>query len=130
MSYPNFGKVKTIVLPCPDEPMSIEEYKNAYGIDLRGMIVLKDNNIEFKNDILESSLILLRQSRAVGDITPLVPVMGVYSAYTYESGVTPADTKLLTRYNNEENGYYGIQLKINEDVEFKLDNLLIQTMEF
>ena len=43
MGYPNYGKVKTIVLPIPKSvltgtPISFEDYKKNYGIDLADII--------------------------------------------------------------------------------------------
>ena len=51
MGYPIFGKVKTITLPLPAVNMSIEEYKNHYGIDLKPYIeLMEDGNFWFVCD--------------------------------------------------------------------------------
>ena len=45
MSYPAFGKVKTIVLPIPGEELTLNEYRDKYGIDLREFIKVTATNI-------------------------------------------------------------------------------------
>lgn len=57
MSYPNFGKVKTIVLPLVDtgaNGITIDEYREKTGIDLRDIIAFDAPNgrIVFKTPAL------------------------------------------------------------------------------
>lgn len=58
MGYPQFGKVKTIVLPIgPLQNYSYEEYKKLYGIDLKDIFVIKDEYIVPKDS---NTLILFK----------------------------------------------------------------------
>ena len=48
MGYPSIGKVKTIVLPCLGSGaplMTIESYKEKFGIDLRDILAIIDGRI-------------------------------------------------------------------------------------
>ena len=53
MSYPIFGKTKTIVIPCGDgEDLFYDSYKEKFGIDLKDIFQLNNANktIELKNN--------------------------------------------------------------------------------
>lgn len=43
MAYPNFGKVKTIVVPLSEniDGITYDEYKEKYGLDLRDIFDIK-----------------------------------------------------------------------------------------
>lgn len=62
MGYPNFGKVKTIVIPLPSKEMTLEEYKNHFGIDLKNFFKISASEMHFVSndyvilDTLESSI--------------------------------------------------------------------------
>lgn len=55
MSYKNFGKNVTIVLPVPSQDLTFEEYKKAFGIDLQ-TIDLHDQIMINKDGIVYPSL--------------------------------------------------------------------------
>ena len=58
MAYPNFGKVKTIVLPFnlqDDNGISLDEYKEKYGIDIRDLFVLNSNGLFDKRDFKDTA---------------------------------------------------------------------------
>ena len=99
MSYPAFGKVKTIVLPFSDydwllhqSELPIEKfiavYKEKYGIDLSEVfkitIVNNGNNINF--DLPHNTLILLECN--MGVLTPI----GSKMTECNESVAIPQDT--------------------------------------
>ena len=131
MGYPAFGKVKTIVLPGPNGVLSLAQYKEIYGIDLREFLDLSNGeDIAIKKDILDNSLILIRQDRDLGDTHPLCPVCSVHFDSPYSAGSTDAKTTLCTSYNDSESDYYGIRLFLSKDVDFELDNVKIMVKEF
>lgn len=59
ISYPKFGKVKTIVLPINTSLMTFDEYKEAYGIDLDDLFILSDNQYILKNEYKNVQILLL-----------------------------------------------------------------------
>ena len=131
MGYPNFGKVKTVVLPLTDEALTINEYKEKYGIDLKQFIVLDDGGfITLDNNFLDSTLILIRQSKSSGATTPLVPCQKVVTEAAYIADNQQATTLLASCYNEAEEGFYGLALFIEPSAEFSVDNIRINTREF
>ena len=130
MGYPAFGKVKTITLPSPDESLTIEGYKEKYNIDLKDFIELIEGNIKIKDEILNSSLILVMQSKYLGTTSPLVPVCRERVISSYEAGVSDAITRLCTTYNVDDEDYWGIELQVVKNGTFDFDHLIIYTKEF
>ena len=58
MGYPTIGKVKTIVLTFDledDDGISLDEYKQKYGIDIKEVFGLNSNNYFDKKDFKDTS---------------------------------------------------------------------------
>ncbi len=142
MGFPNFGKVKTITLPIPHEPMSIAEYKAKYGIDLKEFLYISDDsNLYFK---------AIPNTRILFDISEVLKSFGSYNNATlidlstmftvdngssaYVSGTTDGRKCYCVRsYLGEENALtpeYVIVLKLDKSKELNLDNITIVGMEY
>lgn len=118
-SYPPFGKVKTIVLPIPDSPMNVDEYKQKYGIDLKELFALtNDYNIKLKDN--KNALFLL------SDDVCLHPILG-RDGEAYEEGSNDAKLELIAEIYS--GGSYGLSLTIDKDDAFKWNNVIIQYFE-
>ena len=70
MGYPNFGKVKTIVLPIEDgdSGLTFDEYEKKYGLDIREIFRLYKNETTYSFELKENTLYLLSYG---GVIKPL-----------------------------------------------------------
>lgn len=125
-AYPNFGKVKTIVIPVPIEQLNINEYKEKYGIDLRdfvlldkqyGRMYLKPNAfylIDF-NTAVGSSLIGEESANFAG----LFPISKL-NASAYVSGNVDAKLRIETPAED-----FYLEIGIPNTLEFSYDNLYI-----
>lgn len=123
MVYSNFGKVKTITLPFTgtEDGLTLDQYKERFGIDLLDIIELKDDFIQFKESRYSNNLILLNHE-----------YHGIYPAITrikgYNSGTSSAYLNMVyLTFDDEdavtiENGFY---LTISQDAEFKAENIRI-----
>ena len=72
MSYKNFGKVKTIIIPVDDydNETSLDVYKEKYGIDLRDYFRFNAQGMQIKdNEHTKNALILINYN---GFIKPLI----------------------------------------------------------
>ena len=125
MGYDIFGKSKTIVLPVPGvQGMSLEEYKNKYGIDLKDFIRLDGTRITFNTN---HSLILIDGSTYDG----LLLVNGIENAIipstdsSLEDYVAGSSDARLTIgvYNVEEEIVCGISFYLSRNKEFSIDNI-------
>lgn len=131
--YPNFGKVKTIVLPCDfREELTIDEYREKFGIDLREFIslgsIVKDMKFNAPNSLV---LISTRSGIMEGayNVNMLVPV--TTSSFQVHNSEDQKDASLtLGGYNTEENSLYGITFKIKHTDEFKIENLKVSYKGF
>lgn len=140
MGYPNFGQVKTIVLPfmtnSKDENtiFTIDEYKKDTGIDLRDFIVLRGNSIYFDSRALILATcfpsFLRKFDYENGGQTNYAPLASVtYGAY--ESGVTDGliylDFKGLCG-----TGFFGdvrMIIRILKEKSFEINNIDIVVTE-
>ena len=119
ITYPPFGKVKTIVLPVKNIPYgsSIEEYKELFGIDLKDFIELdEDGYINFKpkpNDFY------LLQCEILGGGFVLLPIATV-GRTKYVFGNTDGDLSLQGIENSE-----GIVFWVDSSDDFTLENVKI-----
>ena len=122
VSYPQFGKVKTIVLPIPANSISLDEYKEKYGIDLREYIYLDGHEIKLKN--VENALILIDDidSNLVGSIRTLRPIISL-GIQQWTSGSLDGSTIFGCVYNVADEVYEGLELIIDKDDDFTLDNV-------
>lgn len=59
MGYKNFQVPKTIYLPVPTLTITIQEYKNAYGIDLLDFFEIDDDTIRLKMSAFKNTNIYL-----------------------------------------------------------------------
>lgn len=131
MGYPIFGKVKNIVLPCDtSDPLTLDQYKEKYGIDLKEFLVVENNVIKFKAD---NSVIYIQTrneqgAQAVYGTSFLCPVTSSLIT-AYESGQSSAKL-MLGVYNNDEQDYCGIGLTIDKDDEYTLDNVKVSYYGF
>ena len=133
MGYPNFGNVKTLVLPIPSERMSIDDYKEKYGINLRKLLKLhpEDGAITLETN----ALVLIR------DIDGTLHVQGSPSdGYSWEGSIFPAVCVNQQLYvegenigglsiggiNDTENGVFGIGFYVESGVEFTIENMYVQ----
>lgn len=127
MSYENFGVVKTLVLPIPETEISVDEYKERFGIDLKEYLILQDGLIgfDFKNCIVYLS----DYKNYVG---------GIVSGYTQNFVFPIACIKYQAWESGSNDGYLqlgsydstqlvvdGLHLFIERDKDFEIDNIKI-----
>ena len=135
MGYPNFGKVKTIVLPLiatPDGGITIEEYKKATGIDLSDFFQLRSEEIHFVADAHILGCVTKSFMENYGyyyEGTNYVPMTDC-ARETYEEGATDGELSIV--FDNafgglETNG--GIRFVISKDLPFALENIRIHCAE-
>ena len=134
MGYPNFGKVKTIVLSCcnQDDEISIEEYKNRYGIDLKEFLSVNANKktLEFK---AKNSMVLVESTTVnlagMDSTNILIPVTRSFmSAHDVDAGVDAV--LILGGYNESESSIYGINFRVPHRKDLNLDNVVISYKGF
>lgn len=126
MGYPNFGKVKTIVLPTPDENLSYEQYKEKFGIDLKDIVKIASNG-----------LIILKPQNVfwlINDVdahweTPS-RLYTIISAYTsgYESGVSDGSLRIYFGGVPESSGIY-LDIRCSKDKTLAIENFTVTTLE-
>ena len=129
MSYPVFGKVKTIVLPVPtpDDAISLQQYKDRYGIDLKDFLVLEPDYglIDF---IAPKDSIVLFNTREVSEHFEHIVILGL--DVLQESSSKPYNVD--TSSNAELNLVFtsvNMQFYIRYTDDFTIDNILIQSSE-
>lgn len=121
---------KEINLPIANgDNLTIEEYKNKYGIDLKPYLRLeRSGEIKFFVPNAKINVVVLNMDETLaGNYIPSAvfdpsPVM-VTGAY--ESGVKDATTILGTTNVNDD--HFGIQFGITNGKEFTLENLIIES---
>lgn len=131
MGYPSFGKVKTIVLPCPSysDTLSISQYKEKFGIDLSEYLILDNGYIYFD---AKGNLILINSFDidSVGEhisyglnhaIVPLVATKQL-------SWLSGSDTGVLKLgiYEVTDDDCYGLYIFVDKDDDFTMDNVRIR----
>ena len=133
ISYPKFGKVKTITLPIEHNTLTWEEYKEKYGIDLRDLVRLNSG----KQIVLkEESLIIFNlsevQNTGYSDIPAMLPLPSTLLSVPYSA----SDDALLSFFiNHFDSGsgeiipFLSIDLIIRKENDLDLDNLEIQITE-
>ena len=127
MGYPNFGKVKTLVLPLPRNETSIDEYKNLYGIDLRDFVELSEEGIiSLKNGLPNTSIF-------IDDITLLESGIRLNAtngtmSQQYEEGVTDAIFGLIFTGDGQNTGSIW-EIIIPKDADFNIDNIKVRNFE-
>ena len=131
MGYPIFGKIKNIVLPLPIndfDDMTIEEYKEFSGIDLREVLELDQVNkrIVFKQT---NALYFFNCANynSFNKIT-LLPVMIIESEMCHftlwnDTDGTPA--KLEISLQDFDGEGFVIQFVISDKEEFDINNIKI-----
>lgn len=123
-SYPTFGKIKTIVLPTPDHPLTLEEYQEQFGIDLKGFLTLDSITkcIEFHAD---NSLVLIK---IIGAVSQFLRCITSFDYTPFDEGNDDAVT-ILGWYNAPEEQYEGLRLIIDKDTSFSLANVKVSFYE-
>lgn len=140
MGFPDFGKVKTIILPIPSDPMSITEYKAKYGIDLKEfLLITADKYLRFKP--IPNTQIFLD----IGEVlkgygsfcdSPLVDlsVISMQDSTLYVSGTTDGmSTYCVRAYWDPDNVLqpeYLVILKVDKSEELTIDNITIGGGEY
>ena len=122
MGYPNFGKVKTVVLPIPNEELTLDEYKEKYGIDLRELVTVSDDYVSLRGDI--AYYCYDAENRLYEDATHY---LGQHSLFP----ISAVSTNTIGNNNfyafgfwdSLEGGINGIQFKMAGD--FKYENLTV-----
>ena len=130
ISYPSFGKVKTIVLPVPSDVLSVEQYKDRYGIDLKDILIL-DNDAK-KIYVKTNACLFIRDE---GGICENFSVYGLknsiyhvscFSIQEYVSGSAVAQL-VLGIYDFVGESVVGISFTIGESDDFIFDNIQINS---
>ena len=126
ISYPKFGKVKTIVLPIPDSPCTLDEYKDTYGIDLEEFVSIQGNFIGFK--VPANTQILLDISTVYDSSYPvvisLVPLVS-FNEQEYDYENDDAISKIGGFANNADGEYYFLELSCDKDTELSIENIKV-----
>lgn len=128
MSYPAFGKVKTIVLPCilegRGEFITIQEYKNKFGIDLTEILYINGNRLELRANaqILLQPYLEDKEASALPYLNCLMPIMKY--AISERTSVLAAEIDLMV-VSDSENDYFGIIFRIPASAEMKLENVQV-----
>lgn len=130
VSYPKFGKVKTIVLPVPgdDSAISLSVYKERYGIDLKDILYCDavSGYIKFKNS---KTLFLLdfsepQESKTFTELQcGLTPIVKLETG-SYDSGNSDG---FLNLYEPSNTLY--VAFSIDQDNDFIIDNMKIVCIE-
>ena len=140
MAYPNFGKVKTIVLPIPYSWIGIDEYKEKYGIDLKEFIKLNFTSKSIELEKSPNTLILIDLSDSIDyagfiGLPALVPLgsFSVMDPEYYDSGVNDATLNYMLFKYSTDDGLLGLAIlrfRISKDDDFSYDNLKISVVDY
>lgn len=127
MSYPAFGKVKTIVLPVSSKmpEMSIKDYKKLTGIDLGEYLSLNGGDIFFDAKGACIYIQALDELNGLwmqyGLIKPCVPVTNTRQETNENVHYLHIGTYLV-----EENAVTGMTFFISESSEQTIDNIVVR----
>ena len=131
MGYPIFGKIKNIVLPLPIyefNDMSIEEYKEFSGIDLRDIFELDHVNkrIRFKqtNALYYFNAIDYNLFNNMG-LLPINPVNSHEIFYEYWNDVNETNAILQYSILDTDGNGLSIQFQISYRSDFDINNIKI-----
>lgn len=131
MTYPNFGKVRTIVLPIDynDPSMSLEEYKDKYGVDISNFIFLDEGNHQIILSFPDFAQILLCEINyglvAINGC-PHIAQPNNLIVSQWDSGNSDGRTTIF--YANDVTGF-GLSFAISQDDDFKIENIIIELYE-
>ena len=137
MSYPPFGKVKTIVLPVPTEELTYSQYKEKYGIDLKDVLELSEGIIFFKSS--KSTMILFDvtdiKETYHNQLLNLIPAgsLPVTSSEYAEGSVDGRLDFTILSYDFNEDALLVIGqifFRIARNVEFSFENMTIVGGEY
>ena len=134
VSYPIYGKVKTIVLPIPAGVLTLDQYKENYGIDLKEFIGLEANGA-ITMSFPRNTQVLLDAEDIAGVNTFMPAIKGSLLSISasistsYSAGATDANIT-IGAYNYDDSGIIGLQIECDKDVSFELDNLKISGFIF
>ena len=120
-SYPPFGKVKTIVFSAPSTTLTLKEYQDKFGIDLKSFLKLDE---VFKGILFDcnNSQIFIKIPEST--IKFLYPVTNYDTPSYWDEGNDDA-TLILGWYNASDSVYEGLQFDIDKDASFSLENVKV-----
>ena len=129
MGYKNFQVPKTIYLPCSPVAMTLEEYKNTYGIDLideLGLAIEGGDTIVINgNKLVEYKIVIDTPYNAS---FPIVAPICDKSAIAQVEGVTPATLSLFPlATDNDVTWAFG--LIIDKDSPCTINNIKVVALE-
>lgn len=129
MGYKNFQVPKTVYLPCSFVAMTLEEYKNAYGIDLvdeLGLVIESGNSIAISTTkLVEYKLVLEPSGNA--SFPMVAPICDMLST-PQDEGVTNA-TLALFPLGTDNDVSWAFGLAIDKDSPCTLDNIMVMAIE-
>lgn len=137
-SYPQFGKVKTIVLPIPSSPLTYQQYKEAYGIDLKDFLIVNSNgNLlleKLPNTLLMFDVTSIRLLGYPG-IPNLVSVGALPTErIQYAEGQTDGELRYyFSTYDNDSGKFVPVAyvyIRLDKDSERLIENFVIGEEEF
>lgn len=128
-SYPAFGNVKTITLPISTgDNLTLDEYKEKYGIDLRPYIKLntEDKEIQLNFD----GFVLVRLMKSSGDAILVSSVFAPnkFNIHYWSEGHDSAVLSLMLA-DADGNWADGIKFEIESTSPFELDSIRIAFQE-
>lgn len=129
MGNPIFGKTKNLVLPVPNNYISIKDYKEAYGIDLSEMIEIVGNEVRF--NFKEGTSVYFDAHNILTDwfnsnqygLIPLTSMDDNVQNQGYVSGSTDAMTSYIFFST------FSVRIKVSKDDELSIDNIQIGGLE-
>ena len=128
MGYKNFQVTKELHLPIgdDDQEITLEQYKEKYGIDLSKYLSIESNYIIFNTPFLEKLyLILMPRSQAyIGSYGKVMTNLELIQIDEYEAGTKDA-VSILGIYSHDESGYFGIKFSLNKDDELDIKNIKV-----
>lgn len=127
MSYKTFGKMKTITLPIDgsDQDLTLEEYKEKYGIELKKYIDLESGSIDL--DFPSDALVLLQTLSTTGYALKIGFINSI-PRHAWEEGNEDGYYMLISRDADDYN-VFGIQLSIDKDDPLDFDHIKISNYE-
>lgn len=127
-SYPNFGKVKTIVLPYVQEfdgiPATLDEFKEKTGIDLKPFVYLGAGGIVSLR--APNTMFLLNSDGAYGKAYSLISAPNQIDSHTWEKDANDGDF-ILHIFDSNSNFDFTFSLIVDKDSDFLIDNVKITT---